>query len=117
MSLVARSNGHRRPLRCALLSTVASGWFTDLLFVCPRLELFSLPAETLGLEGDHDSYRLPSIEQPDAVLMTVNWYAWLAEDPCAFVEKRHCVMLDEAEVMANPAADDEVTFRLSFGSR
>ena len=73
--------------RCALLSTVASGWFTDLLFACSGLQLSALQPESLGLEGDHNPYRLPLIERPNAVLLTMDWYMGLAQRGQADVDR------------------------------
>jgi len=76
-----------RTLRCALLSTVASGWFTDLLFASPRLKLFALPEDMLELGSAHNPYGLPVLERPDAILLTVTWYAWLEQQGEAVVDR------------------------------
>lgn len=102
-----------RTLRCALLSTVASGWFTDLLFACPRLELFALPEGRLGLGSAHNPYGLPVLERPDAILMTVNWYAWLEQQGEAVVDRVFARLREASGVIVALEGLDMFSLRMS----
>ena len=122
----------RTPVRCALLSTVASGWFTDLLCACPGLELFALPTRELGLEGDPSTpppaaeslrmsldglhpnpYGLPLIDRPDVVLMTVNWYAWLEAQGEAAVDRVFAALRTRTRAVVGLEGLDMFTLRMS----
>jgi hypothetical protein len=74
-------------LQGALLAVTASGWFTDLLSICSQLKLSTISERSLGLTEDVNPYGLPLIEKPDAILICMNWYAWLAEQGEAVVDR------------------------------
>jgi hypothetical protein len=48
-----------------------------MLFACSELSLGALPPEITGLPEAQNPYELPSIDNPDIVLVTTNWYRWL----------------------------------------
>lgn len=73
--------------RYALLAATSEGWFTDCLFACPGIELYSLPKRSLGLEEELNPYKLPPIEKPDGVLVCTYWYQRLQQKGDPAVER------------------------------
>ena len=64
-------------IKCALLVMDFRGWFSDTLFACQDLKLFTLNPQVLMLPDMPNPYNLPFIDKPDVILVCTNWLRWL----------------------------------------
>lgn len=66
------------PIRCALLSARNEGWLIECLFACKDISLHAFPGGTFPAAPPAAPLRLPVLERPDVVLVSTDWYLWLA---------------------------------------
>jgi hypothetical protein len=73
----ARTNGGPA-LRCCLLTVLDSNWFVQLVRIAPGLATCTVDARRLGLPWIPNPCGLETGEAFDAVLVTADWYQWVA---------------------------------------
>jgi hypothetical protein len=65
-------------LTCCLLTVLDSSWFVQLVRIAPGLATCTVDARRLGLPWIPNPCGLESGEAFDAVLVTADWYQWVA---------------------------------------
>jgi hypothetical protein len=66
------------PVKCCLLTVSASSWFVQLVRIAPGLSMGTVDARDLGLDWSPNPCGLARSDRLDVVLVSSDWYKWLA---------------------------------------